>query len=262
MKRILLIGNKGSFFIEVYNGLRAIQDTCISSIIICRGDNIALIYTNFWNLINSLSYDEVIYIGGETRDEDLMKDFNYLLPIKIFNLSKMREIRFIYLSSLSIYEGEFNPADNLDIERLSTYTVYGSTKLILDQEIKRSKYCNYVSIRPASIFSGRGRSSIEKLATLSENNFLFKNFKFPGVVTYIPLHVLVDEICRISSNANIMGFINLAQYISILDVQEGVLKRYRSPIWIPKILLKFFFTLLPFKIASILKTLFGRVYYP
>jgi len=262
MSRILLVGNKGSLFDKIYNRIKLDSNIHLFSINISRGDNLSFIYKKFWNAVNSFVFDKIIYIGGETRDKSLMECFNYLLPVKMFNFAKANRIRFIYLSSLSVYEKSYDLLKNQKIETLSADTPYGSTKLKLEQEISRSKYLNYVGIRPASLFSGKGRSSIERVFFLSENNFVFKYFQFPGLITYLPVDDLVEEVYDSSVNYDIQGFVNLARYVRVSDIQKGVSRRYRVPVFIPNICLTILLKILPVRFANILKSLFGEVRYP
>ena len=203
-KSVLLIGNKGRFLEKVKNRLLVYNLTCITC------DEF-----NFEILSSKHQYDLVLYVGGEVRNVEKMKLLNFELPSILLNYCKEKNIRIIYLSSLSVFGFPKKDRVNLNSERLP-YDEYGNTKNMFDELVRLNKGVQASILYPASIISGKGRSSVEKFNSLKENHKFFRYFSFSGCLSYIQQDVLIEEILT-SINSNHVGEKILSNHMVLND---------------------------------------------
>lgn len=198
--KVLLIGNRGSFFElcrEVLEKSYAVDSFCIDK---KRISNLPLKLSEFKNATHFENYSAIIYISGETRDEDFMHLLNFRFPSELADISSRYEITLIYLSSLAVFAGGFEdvvaPGDQpVPIDN------YGYTKALMDQYVSKLKReASKVKIKalfPASFYHGSGRSSIEKYERFSNKHHLFfKLFGFSGCLSYVDRERLINFISK------------------------------------------------------------------
>ncbi|EIU7061152.1 hypothetical protein ACI1IE_002117 [Vibrio vulnificus] len=200
----------------------------------------------------------VIYIGGETRDASKMEEYNYIIPKTLYIKSCSVGAFFLYLSSLSVFGYQSDDKVSVYSSRFPIDT-YGITKNKLDLFVMKYGYSlnNVCIIYPASICSGKGRSSIEKFGRLMAKFPLLKFFKLQGNLSYIEREKLIDGII-LSSMSRVTG-----QFI-YSDHRELSYYSFSYAIKIPKITYKFFdFVAITFsnKLSLMLKTLNRGIIY-
>ena len=162
--KILVTGNKGSFSKEIANLISRKYE--IEFFQIDKDLNILKTQKKINNILKKNNYKFVVYLGGETRNKNLMKIFNIDLVIKISKLCKEFNLTLIYLSSLAVFGIPNNKNVTLLSQKLP-FNYYGQSKNYVDNYLKENIYKNHIfSLLPASIISD------------SENNFYVKLKKF------------------------------------------------------------------------------------
>lgn len=193
-KRIILIGNKGSFFNEARTYLSEIHDVISypSESLFIQDNTYDLTFNkSFLDIFKSTdTIEALVFIGGEVRDKDIMFFENYNKPLMLAKLSQDRKIKFIYLSSLSVYDGIKKTKSRYisSAAKELPASVYGKSKLKFDNEISlmRKKGLKSFTIRPASIVgSQRMNSSIEKITFIAARFPILRYFYFDGLISYI-----------------------------------------------------------------------------
>lgn len=251
--KYLVIGNKGSFLEDFIKKLEEETQKGDVEVLYC--------HTSMSKPELELKIDNshvVIYLGGETRFEDRMVEFNYTLPKLIFEMCAISKKKFVYLSSLSVFG--YNKHDTIDLlSNRDPIDFYGITKNKLDQFIKGeiAMDINVCTIYPASINSGRGRSSIEKFEMLMETYPLLRCLSLAGKLSVISRGELISRIFEVVKNEPIGEFI-VSEHVSL----NNYAFRYALPV--PK-LPNFFFNLLRHlfgaKLALLAKTLNRGIHY-
>lgn len=162
--KILIAGNKGSFSKKIANLISRKYDTEFFQI--NKDLNIFKTEKKINNILKKNNYKFLIYLGGETRNKNLMKIYNVDLVIKISKLCKEFNLTLIYLSSLSVFGIPNNKNVTLLSQKLP-FNCYGESKNYVDNYLKKNISKNHIySLLPASIISD------------SENNFYIKLKKF------------------------------------------------------------------------------------
>lgn len=189
--KVQVIGNRGSFLNDVFNALTK------------KGFYVISTLSEEFNIIDSVSY--VVYVGGETRDQERMHEHNVSIPSIILNQCQEKGVSFIYLSSLSVFGWCLDDKVTAKSTR-HPVDVYGISKLEMDCFALGSGGERVCAVMPASIHSGRGRSSVEKIIKLFDNYPILGFFSFPGSLSYIRRDDLIDIIINCIEN-NRSGFV-------------------------------------------------------
>ena len=177
--KVQVIGNNGSFLKDVCQALLKEQ--------------LQVTQTNSADFNDVEDVEFVIFVGGETRNESAMNENNVVLPLRILNQCKSKNIYYLYLSSLSVFGWCLDDVVTTNSKR-SPIDIYGITKLKMDQLAFASEYRNYCAVLPASINAGRGRSSVEKIEYYFTKLPFLKLFSFPGSLSYIDRDELISII--------------------------------------------------------------------
>ena len=165
---ILLIANKGKLQFAVEKQLNKRNNVILY--LINKKLGLYDLHEGFRKLVLLNKLDLIIYISGETRDENNMMLLNYLLPKVILLLCQSKFIPFIYLSSLSVFG---IPSLNKITETSERNSIdhYSATKNLFD--IFAKKNCinsSIVSILPGSIINFKSKNDItSKLIKLSKS---------------------------------------------------------------------------------------------
>ena len=121
---------------------------------------------------------------------------NVLLPYTIFLEAKKNNVRFIYLSSLSVFglpnskiisfESKMNPLD-----------LYGKTKLALDHILFSNSLKGGSAIYPGSIITQKRPNLLAKIYKLRDTSiisFVFKFVPFVGGISATTPQMIINEI--------------------------------------------------------------------
>ncbi|MGI9887710.1 hypothetical protein [Vibrio chagasii] len=244
---VLIIANKGSFFIDVQKklGSEGFIFKDISS------------FTNLdiCNVISS-KYTKVVYLGGETRFEDNMDFANYHLPKALFDKAIEHNCSFVYLSSLSVFGWTDLDYVTVDSKR-QPLDKYGESKNNFDKYVLSFPDRNVSVLFPASIHSNRGRSSVEKISKVFDKVSLMKSFRFPGVLSFVYRDDLINDIITaIKSDGSIK------KICSQDFVVAGLSNKTSVPIpRLPNGIFRFFAFLVGKRKALIVKMLLRGIYY-
>lgn len=251
---IYLIGNDGSFSFCLVSFLteRAVE------VEFCSTDNLleSEMFMDFMLKLESGAITCVVYLGGEVSDTSRMHVHNYKFPRQVFNICSNLDIKFIWLSSLSIYENCVSVN-----ERRLPKTEYGRTKFNLEEYIESSPFGNYVCLRPASIVRGRGRSSLERAMMWATNSWIARLLRFPGVLSYCFSDDIYHAVYQSIVDQGKAGCFNISRYLSIEEIQ---LSRGVGWISLPLIdyrRLRFFRAVLPFRFFYLMKQILCAVKY-
>jgi hypothetical protein len=238
--KVLLIGNRGSFFELCREALEksyVVDSFCIDK---NRAFNLPLKLDEFKSTTNFESYSAIIYISGETRDEDYMHLLNFRFPSELADISSRHEITLIYLSSLAVFAGGFEDVVTSE-SQLMPIDNYGHTKALMDQYVlKLKRESSKVKIKilfPASFYHGSGRSLIERYEQFSNRHHLFfKLFGFSGCLSYVDREKLIDFISK-SIVSDDYGSRILSSHFE-LDQQHAKFILPMLPIWFFKLINK------------------------
>lgn len=195
MKKILLIGNQGSFLEEIHTILRETFSVVMfpdSTISVEDESNLFPIYASeLSNLLEAQqNFEAIVFLGGEVRNEDLMMRENFHKPLLIANIAFENQLEFLYLSSLSVYDG----LDKTTVQTVTNETKeaasseYGRSKLEFDNKVMslRAKGLKSFTLRPASIVgSSRMNSSVEQVARMAKRFPLLRYLRFDGIISYV-----------------------------------------------------------------------------
>jgi len=196
--KILLIGNKGSLYDCCVKKMSLLYDVDSFCIVKAPLSNLPFDLSAYKNSVIFKNYDAIVYISGETRDLDFMHLLNFRFPSELIDIAYSLKIPFFYLSSLAIYGRCFD--DTITTKsKFAPIDTYGFTKCLLDQYVGELRKIDHdvkiKAILPASIYSGRGRSSLEKFEYLKiKFRLIFNFFTFQGCISYIEQDKLVDTI--------------------------------------------------------------------
>ena len=177
---LLIVGNPGSFSSDISNSL--LEDYKLELIEINKDFDI---YQNIFPIKNKLKkniYKFLIYLGGETRNEKLMKKYNQYFLIKIGELCNKYGVHLIYLGTLAVFG---IPNNNL-ITRKSTrkpFNLYGKTKNEADIYLMNNSYKIHIfNLLPASIKNNSRKNFYNKIKVILRKPYfkLFFFFFCPG----------------------------------------------------------------------------------
>ena len=167
---ILLVANKGKLY-ETLNKLIDRKNNIISYLIDKELDFSRLV-EKFREKFFKEKIDLIVFISGETRDENKMMLLNYLLPKEILRISQSNSVPLIYLSSLSVF-GIPNSKKITTLSPRKSIDLYSATKNLFDSFAKDNYSKAPIScILPGSIINFKSKNDI--------TNKLIKFFKtFP-----------------------------------------------------------------------------------
>lgn len=181
---MFILGNDGSFARKIISELKLKNSGNIfESFIIRKNCNTALAIKEAISWIKNFETisSPIIFIGGETRKEEKMYLMNVLLPYNIFLEAEKNNVRFIYLSSLSVFglpnskiitfQSEMHPLD-----------LYGKTKLALDNLLFTTNLKGVSAIFPGSIITPKRPNLLAKIHKFRDNSILSPFFKFVPIV--------------------------------------------------------------------------------
>tara|TARA_B100000212_G_C27357701_1_gene526643 strand:+ start:781 stop:1620 length:840 start_codon:yes stop_codon:yes gene_type:complete len=177
---LLIVGNPGSFSSNITNTLS--KDYNLELLKIDKSLNFSKNLLEVKNKLYSKIYKFLIYLGGETRDEQFMKEYNQYLLIEISNLCNKYKIHLIYLSSLAVFG---IPKSNLITQHSlrDPYNLYGITKNEADIFLMKNSNENHVfNLIPASIKNNSKKNFFNQLKILVQKPYLKLIFFFfcPG----------------------------------------------------------------------------------
>lgn len=224
--KYLVIGNKGSFLDDFLESFKSKS----------QGSTVDVIFVNTpmeknWMDSSIEGCHAVIYLGGETRFEEKMDYLNYQIPKEIFEKCSTNNIRLYYLSSLSVFG--YSRSDNICSQTdRNPIDFYGITKNKFDIFVKEnsSQFSDVCAFYPASIDSGKGRSSVEKFENLmSKYNFL-RFFSLSGKLSIISRSELIDNIIS-AVKSDVTGDYILSRHVDLCSYSSDyALKVPRLPI--------------------------------
>lgn len=204
MKKILLIGNQGSFLEEIN---RILSETF--SIVMFPHKSISIKdESSFFHVYASQlsklletqeNIEAIVFLGGEVRNENSMMRENYHKPKIIANIAFENQLEFLYLSSLSVYDGLDKTIEQVitNETKEAALSGYGRSKLEFDNKVEdlRKKGLKSFTLRPASIVgSWRMNSSIERVVRLAKRFPFLRYFRFNGIISYVSRSELSDLI--------------------------------------------------------------------
>lgn len=204
MKNILLIGNQGSFLEEINTILSEtfsvikFNENLFS---IEEESNLLAIYESELSklLATKENIEAIVFLGGEVRNTNLMMRENCHKPMLIANIAFKKQLEFLYLSSLSVYDGLDKTVVKVitNETKEETLSEYGRSKLEFDNKVAglRKKGLKSFTLRPASIVgSQRMNSSVERVAKLAKRFPFLRYFRFNGIISYVSRSELSDLI--------------------------------------------------------------------
>lgn len=162
---LLIVGNAGSFFSEISAALGSRHAVTAHPCPASAEGFDTLVHQLECALTSPNSC--LVYAGGETRLSERMLRLNYTWPARLASLCHRIGRRFVYLSSLSVYECIPGPMLTESAERLAR-TAYGVTKLLLDVHVDalRGEGLSSCALAPASITGPRRQASIERVIAM------------------------------------------------------------------------------------------------
>lgn len=244
-----LIGNEGSFLSYI--------EAAISS----RTENLVVLETpEAIKKIDIFSKGEkpsvVIFIGGETLKNSAMYKKNYEEVKIIFDQCARNNIYMLYLSSLSVFGWSSSDTITTETPR-NPLDVYGLSKNRFDKYVMESKYNNFCSLMPASIKSGKGRSSVEKMRSLYDKFYFLKLLRFSGCLSYVERETLVEKIVEYAQNKK-QGFYIVSNHCNMSNFSYA--KSLKIP-RVPIIVFQVLSLVIGKRKSLLLRMIFRGVYY-
>jgi nucleoside-diphosphate-sugar epimerase len=228
-KNTVLIFNKGSFA----NGLKERIEQAEHEIVLLietpqkdlvnfiplLQDNLDIIKKQIGDLV-------IIFVSGETRNDEKMLLLNVDYPKSIMNWCSLNNTRFVYLSSLAVFVNNNDDAFITINSSRKPNDEYGKTKDAFDNYVKNctlnSGELLFSALLPASFYSGNGRSSVEKMEKIMKRYpVVFKNVEFPGSMSYICVSRLYDEIISVISYEG-SQFRIVSSELSLSDIRKSL----------------------------------------
>ncbi len=232
---MFILGNEGSFANTIIEGLKLknlgerfeyylIQKNLDSAIAIKN----SISWIRKFKKINL----PIIFIGGETRNKDKMYLMNVILPYCIYLEAEKNNVRFIYLSSLSVF-GLPNSKIITFKSEMKPMDLYGKTKLCLDDLLFSSGFDGVSAIFPGSIVTKKRPNLLAKIYKYRDRSiisFLFKFFPYVGGISITNPQMIVNEVYRQSmikvdeSSQKIfcnefIGLESVSDYLKMIDVK-------------------------------------------
>lgn len=213
--KVCIVGNKGSFFSDVVRRFNS------SGVVTNSYDAEYVLNHSVHEVIDIKDCSVLVFIGGETRFEDKMKKYNFILPKILMSFCIKSQLKFVYLSTLSVFGWSNKDVVTLNSKRLP-YDRYGVTKNQFDQFLAKSNYKNYVALYPASIDAGRGRSSVEKFDQLMASYPILKRIRLLGCLSIITRNELIKYIIDSSISCNKKGNYIVSNHKQLSDFSSKV----------------------------------------
>ncbi|WNC69654.1 NAD-dependent epimerase/dehydratase family protein [Thalassotalea nanhaiensis] len=252
-KKILIVGNQGTFFKDTISALGKHSEFSINAY------DASDLINNEEILKEFNGAETMLYISGETRHLNKMNQLNIELPSMLLDLCEQHGCNFLYLSSLAVFGWVVNDICNLNSSR-NFICEYGRTKNAFDTIVK-SKSCENTiqvgGVYPASIYSNNGRSAIDKFERLFNKIPLLKCFKFQGNISYIERKILIEKLIYKIKHSDYSDEI-LSNHKTLSDFSN----RRAIPVpKLPQFIFDFSKKLLGAKKALLLKLIFRGVIY-
>lgn len=264
---IIAAGNKGSFFSKF---CEILKEKNIDNLIIIEFMDIKGAYLEIDNLetlknIKNNHAISLIYMGGETRNEDLMYAANCELPIYLITKIGINLKKFIYLSSLAALPHQLNGIITPESKgKILVDSIYAKTKNRFDSVLKRNINSDTVVsiIYPASIINPiRQTSSLQKIIHVFKKYKILKYFKFDGYISFCARSEVYDAVYSALQSSEQL-IVVVANNICISSIQRyiyGISWQIPIPnmVWLLYILKK----VLPLKIYILSFNIFSRAVY-
>lgn len=166
---LLLIGNKGFFSENIKKSLS--KEFIIDFYEINKSLEYKKTISRIKKKLKDNFFNFLIYLGGETREIELMHKFNVEILLKIANLCVKKNISLIYLSSISVYGIPNKKLITTRSPRMP-FGIYGKTKNKADNLLKKkASNIDIFNLLPASIKSESKNNFYEKLKNKLRNPF-------------------------------------------------------------------------------------------
>lgn len=196
---MFIIGNKGSFANAIIEEIKNLsKDEKINKYLIEKNSKpgIILYQVYKWLMSKEMINEPIIFIGGETKIEKNMHLMNVTLPFYLFLIASSKKVRFIYLSSLSVFGLPKSQKININ-SKMSPKDTYGKSKLILDEMIFSNEYKNVSAILPGSIVTKARPNLLLKTYEFRDQSilrFLFKIIPFSGGISIATVQMIANII--------------------------------------------------------------------
>lgn len=193
---ILLVANKGKLNSAVESQIQ--KDNNIFLYLVNKDSGLSELIEAFHEVFLQNKLDLIIFISGETRDENKMMLLNYLFPKEILRISQSNNLPLIYLSSLSVF-GIPSSKSITNYSQKKSIDLYSTTKNLFDSFARDNCVKALVlSIMPGSIVNFRSKNDIlNKLIKFSKtfpNNLFLKRFHPRGNIACIEVNDLAKAI--------------------------------------------------------------------
>ncbi len=193
---ILLVANKGKLYSAVESQIQ--KDNNIFLYLVNKDSGLSELIEAFNKIFSQNKLDLIIFISGETRDENKMMLLNYLFPKEILRILQSHNLPLIYLSSLSVFGIPSSKSIN-KFSQKESIDLYSTTKNLFDAFAKDNCAKSLViSIMPGSIINFRSKNDItNKLIKFSKtfpNNLFLKRFHPRGNIACIEVNDLAKAI--------------------------------------------------------------------
>ncbi len=176
---ILLVANKGKLQATLEKLIN--RKNNLISYLIDKELNFSSLIEKFREKFFKEKIDLIVFISGETRDENKMMLLNYLLPKEILRISQSNSVPLIYLSSLSVF-GIPNSNKITTLSPRKSIDLYSATKNLFDSFAKDNYSRASIScILPGSIINFKSKNDV--------TNKIIKFFKtFPQNIFFNKIH--------------------------------------------------------------------------
>lgn len=204
---MIFIGNKGSFAKEIIEELGILSNSeNLNYYLIDKKLNPGISIERVIDWLNSLGKitEPIVFVGGETKKEDRMYMMNVTLPYYLYLIAHKFNVRFIYLSSLSVFGIPYSTKVDFN-SKVHPQDLYGKTKNLLDKLIFSSKNNLVSAIYPGSMVTKNRPNfllTIHKIRDMSPLRMIFKFFPFVGGITISNINNVAAYIYRESSLLN------------------------------------------------------------
>ncbi len=264
---IIAAGNKGSFFSQF---CEILKNKNVDNLIILEIEDIESAYSKIdeIEILKNKNNDHaisLIYMGGETRNQDFMYAANCDLPFYLVNKIGEKLKKFIYLSSLAALPHKLNGLITPKSHgKILVNSIYAKSKNNFDSALKYKINPDVVVsiIYPASIINPtRQTSSIQKTVQTFKKFKILKYFKFDGNISFCTRSEVYDAIYYALKNSE-PSMIVVANNVCISSVQRYIY-RISWQIPIPNLgwLVYFLKYALPLKIYTFGVNIFSKAVY-
>ena len=155
---ILLVANKGKLQATLEKLIN--RKNNLISYLIDKELNFSSLIEKFREKFFKEKIDLIVFISGETRDENKMMLLNYLLPKEILRISQSNSVPLIYLSSLSVF-GIPNSNKITTLSPRKSIDLYSATKNLFDSFAKDNYSRASIScILPGSIINFKSKNDV------------------------------------------------------------------------------------------------------